>query len=135
MITMLASLFLAQFGSPLNEQGERRVEGRCTYPPALVEQAEDAVLVDCGEATISAEGVSFAARGFQPRIAFHGQWDGDELAVTTVVRRGIENTDEARGFCRVQVREDDVSAIVCSVIAGPRSYVVNFLVPQLNNPL
>lgn len=135
MLVLLSSLALAQFNPPLDANGEWRVEGRCTYPPALVEQAEDAVLVQCGEATLSAEGITLAARGFQPMIAFRGTWDGDELRVSEVARRGAETVDEARGFCRLQLRQDELTAIVCSVIAGPRSYVVNFLVPQLNNPL
>ena len=135
MLALISTLVLAQFSPPLDDNGEWRVEGRCTYPPALVEQAGTATLVECGEATVSAEGITLAARGFDPLIAFRGQWNGDALQVTEVARRGIEEADEARGFCRLQTRNEDLTAIVCSVIAGPRSYVVNFLVPRLNSAL
>lgn len=135
MILTLAALLLAQFAPPLAGETPQRIEGRCTYPPALVEQAEDAMLVQCGEAVLTDEGIAFAARGFSPSIAFRGEWDSDGLRVMQVARRGVETADEARGFCRFQLRQGEVSAVVCSVIGGPRSYLVNFLVPQLNNPL
>jgi hypothetical protein len=133
MLALISSLVLAQFSPPLDDNGEWRVEGRCTYPPALVEQAGTAILVECGQATLSAEGITLAARGFHPLIAFRGQWDGEALQVSEVARRGIEEADAARGFCRLQTRNEELTAIVCSVIAGPRSYVVNFLVPRLNS--
>lgn len=135
MTLSLAALLLAQFAPPLDGEPAQRIEGRCTYPPALIEQAEDAMLVQCGEAVLTSEGIAFAARGFAPGIIFRGEWEGDGLRVAEVARRGIETRDEARGFCRFQLRQGEVSAVVCSVIEGPRSYLVNFLVPQLNNPL
>ena len=135
MTLTLATLLLAQFVPPLDGEAAQRVEGRCTYPPALVEQAEDAVLIQCGEAVLTADGIAFAARGFAPAIAFRGEWEGDGLRVAEVARRGIEPIDEARGFCRLQMRQGQLSAVVCSVVGGPRSYLVNFLVPQINNPL
>ena len=39
MLALISTLVLAQFSPPLDDNGEWRVEGRCTYPPALVEQA------------------------------------------------------------------------------------------------
>lgn len=134
MMLTLAAMLLAQFTPPPADAVEQRVEGRCTYPPALVEEAQDVILVQCGEASLSAQGITFAARGFSPSIAFRGQWVGDGLRVAEVAQRGIGGVDEARGFCRVQLREGELSAVVCSVIAGPRSYLANFLIPQLNNP-
>lgn len=135
MSLTFATLLLAQFAAPLDGEAAQRIEGRCTYPPALVEQAEDAMLVQCGEAVLTPEGIAFAGRGFAPTIAFRGEWEGDGLRVTQVARRGIEPVEDARGFCRFQLRQEELSAVVCSVVGGARSYLVNFLVPQLNNPL
>lgn len=130
MLALLTALTLAQFSAPAAED-TRRVEGRCVYPADLVEQAGATVLVTCGETILAADSVTFAARGFDPSIRFVGTWDGNELTVSHVALRARDTADNARGTCRVRMREEKLSAIVCTVIAGPRSYVANFIVPLL----
>ena len=129
MPVMFAILLLAQF-TP-GPADVLRLEGRCTYSPALVEQAQGAVLVACGEALLTEDGIAFAARGFAPSVRFSGAWSGAELDLQHVTRRGNDEPDAARGTCRLEFREADISAIVCSAIAGPRSYLVNFIMPNI----
>ena len=131
MFAALAAFVMAQFSTSTPEPV--RIEGRCTYPDELVARAEGTAtwLVPCGEATLDAEGITFAARGFSPSIRFLGTWDGRELELSHVARRGQDEAEEARGFCRLEFREAEISAIVCTAIASPRSYVVNFIVPNI----
>lgn len=129
MFALLTSLLLAQFNPAQAEN--LRVEGRCTYPDAVVAEVEGATLVQCGEAWLTAEGIAFAARGFEPSIRFVGEWDGSELDLHHVARRGRDRADEARGWCRLQYRGNAISAIVCTAVAGPRSYLANFIVPNI----
>ena len=129
MFALLTSLLLAQFNPASTDS--LRVEGRCTYPDAVVAEVEGATLVQCGEATLTEDGIAFASRGFAPSIRFVGQWDGSELDLHHVARRGRDEADEARGWCRLQYRGDTISAIVCTAVAGPRSYVANFIVPNI----
>jgi len=131
MLLPFAGLILAQFAQPSDNLETLRIEGRCTYSPALIEEADGAVLLQCGEARLSATGIAFAARGFDPTVRFAGSWDGDALTVTQVARRGYDEAESARGFCRVETREQEIAAVVCSVVAGPRSYLANFIVPRL----
>lgn len=130
MLALLTAVALAQF-SPPGAADEVHVEGQCTYPADLVERAGGTLLVTCGEAVLSADSVTFAARGFAPTIRFVGAWDGNELEVSHIARRGQDAAEVARGSCRVQLREERFSAIVCTAIAGPRSYLANFIVPLL----
>lgn len=129
MFALLTSLLLAQFNPAPAES--LRVEGRCTYPAAVAAEVEGATLVQCGEVVLSQHGISFASRGFEPSIQFVGEWDGSELDLHHIARRGREQADEARGWCRLQYRGDDISAIVCTAVAGPRSYLANFIVPNI----
>ena len=129
MLSLITTLLLAQFNSGSAEP--LRVEGRCTYPQALVEQAQGALLVPCGEAVLTENGIAFASRGFAPSLSFSGAWTGSELNLHHVLRRGSDRPDDARGTCRLEYRDAEISAIVCSVIAGPRSYIANFIVPNI----
>ncbi|MCL6250245.1 hypothetical protein M3P36_04170 [Altererythrobacter sp. KTW20L] len=129
MLALLTGLVLAQ----LNPQSSEtiRLEGRCTYPPEVSAEVEGATLVQCGEALLREDGIAFASRGFEPSIRFVGSWNGSELDLHHVARRGRNRADEARGWCRLQYRGEDVSAIVCTAVAGPRSYLANFIVPNI----
>lgn len=129
MIALFSALVLVQ-SSP-GPAEPVRLEGRCTYPAVVVRQAEGARLVPCGEAVLTENGVAFALRGFEPSIRFVGTWDGSDLNLHHIARRGRNNVETARGWCRLDARGDTISAIVCSVVAGPRSYVVNFIVPNI----
>ncbi|MFC3098290.1 hypothetical protein [Alteraurantiacibacter palmitatis] len=129
MSALIAALILAQF--PAGEAAELRLEGRCIYPDELARQAGTAQLVTCGEAMLNGQGIAFAARGFVPNLRFIGSWNGSELQLTHVARRGQRAADEARGSCRLEFRQNEISAIVCTAVAGPRSYIANFIVPDI----
>lgn len=129
MSALIAALILAPF--PAGDATELRLEGRCIYPEELVQRSGTARLVTCGEAVLTADGIAFATRGFQPNTRFIGSWNGSELELTQVARRGQREADEARGTCRLEFRGSDISAIVCTAVAGPRSYIVNFIVPNI----
>jgi hypothetical protein len=124
---LIAALILAQL--PDGDTAQMRLEGRCTYPEELVRRAGTAHLVRCGEATLTEDGIAFAARGFPPNARFIGTWDGSELQLTRIA--GRDRADEARGTCRLEFRDSAISAIVCTAVAGPRSYVANFIVPNI----
>lgn len=129
MFALMTGLMLAQ----LNPQPAQtiRLEGRCTYPPEVSAEVEGATLVQCGEAVLRDDGIAFASRGFEPSVRFVGVWNGSELDLRHVARRGQDRPDDARGWCRLQYRGGDISAIVCTAVAGPRSYLVNFIVPNI----
>lgn len=129
MLALLTGLLLAQLDPQSAEP--LRVEGRCNYPAAVIAEVEDATLVQCGEAVLSGDGIAFASRGFEPSIRFVGSWNGNELDLHHVSRRGRDRPDEARGWCRLQYRGEEISAIVCTATAGPRSYLANFIVPNI----
>ncbi|MFC3101496.1 hypothetical protein [Altererythrobacter lauratis] len=44
---------------------------------------------------------------------------------------GPNRSDDARGSCRIEYRQNGISAIICTAVAGPRSYIVNFIVPDI----
>lgn len=129
MLFLLTGLLTVQLPSEPVEP--LRLEGRCTYPAAVMTEVQGATLVQCGEAVLSEDGIAFASRGFEPSIRFGGTWDGGELDLRHVARRGRATVDEARGWCRLQYRGEDISAIVCTAVAGPRSYLANFIVPNI----
>jgi hypothetical protein len=129
VFALLASVIVAQFLP--TEADSLRIEGRCFYPPQLVEQAQSWRLVECGEAELTPDGIAFASRGFPASVRFIGQWQGGSLDIGQVVLHGRDGTVDARGWCRLDHRGAEISAIACSVVAGPRSFIVNFIVPNI----
>ena len=127
MSALIAALILAQF--PAGDITELRLEGRCIYPEELAQRAGTARLVTCGEAVLTADGIAFATRGFQPNTRFIGAWDGHELQLARIA--GPNRSNEARGTCRLEFRQNDISAIVCTAVAGSRSYIANFIAPNI----
>ena len=129
MFAALLSLLFAQIGAaPV--VGEH-FKGQCLYPDAVLERAQDTTLVTCGEVDVAPDSLTFALRGWEPSIRFHGEWDGDRLTVTHIARRGRDEAEEARGLCQLYFANDKLSTIACTAVAGGRSYAANFVVSRI----
>lgn len=122
MITTLA-LPLALASSPTGDP--LVLHGECIYPPAIAEALPDAVQVICDTVEVTAGGVDFQRRGWDAHTRFFGNWRGAVMTVTAIQPRN-ERRAEARGSCRIDYANSEISLVSCSAFGRGRGWVANF---------
>jgi hypothetical protein len=123
MLTLLA-LTLAATDAP--DGGHRfTLHGECIYPPKLAEALPGAIQLICDTVEVAPNGVDFQRRGWDAHSRFFGRWKGNILTVTAIQPRN-ERRIEAKGSCRVDYVNGQVSLVSCSAFGGGRGWVANF---------
>jgi hypothetical protein len=89
------------------------------------------VRVSCDRVATDKTGVDFVSRAWDTRmLRFSGEWDGDLLKVRSITPRSGAAL-QARGVCRVDSANGEVSVIACTAVAGGRSWIGNFKVSRI----
>jgi hypothetical protein len=126
MITTLAlPLALAAGGALQGSDRPLALHGECIYPPKIAEALPDAVQVICDTVEVTAGGVDFQRRGWDAHTRFFGNWQGSIMTVTAIQPRN-ERRAEARGSCRIDYANNEISLVSCSAFGRGRGWVANF---------
>ena len=125
MMTALAlPLALAAGGALPGLDRPPVLHGECIYPPRIAEALPDAIQVICDTVEVTADGVDFQRRGWDAHSRFFGNWQGGILTVTAIQPRN-ERRSGARGTCRIDYANGEISLVSCSAFGRGRGWVAN----------
>ena len=121
---MLFALALALAAHPV-KPARVVLHGECIYPPAIAEKLPDAAQVACDTVEVSADRVDFRLDGWDAHSRFFGTWQGNLLTVTAIQPRG-QRRSEAKGDCRIDYANGEISMVSCSAFGKGRGWLANF---------
>jgi hypothetical protein len=123
---MLTALALALAATAVPDADRPLIlHGECIYPPKIAEALPDAIQVICDTVEVSPEGVDFERREWDAHSRFFGNWKGNILRVTAIQPRN-ERRSAARGSCRIDYANGEISLVSCSAFGRGRGWVANF---------
>lgn len=130
--TIAACLVAALSAVPaLAQDKPQEVAGRCQYPDAAKEYADETTFIDCNALTVESHPgsvtIAFARKGWGHADRFVGQIDGDSIRVARIALRKGEPR-KAEGTCRLTYRADGTLALAkCLAQSRGRWFAANFV--------
>lgn len=110
------------------------LSGHCDYPARLPAPVVGEVRALCDGVTIrdgdAGTVIEFAHKSTTQWMRFSGALDGRRMIVRSAGSTRVAERP-AHGSCTLFYKEDRVSAVSCVAQAGARSFVANFVVPQI----
>jgi hypothetical protein len=110
------------------------LDGRCNYSVALGPALVGETRALCNHVEVRDSGpdavIEFTHQSTTARIRFMGTLDGHRMTVRSLATVALGER-AAHGSCNIFYKEERVSAVSCVAQAGARSFVANFIVPQI----
>ena len=128
LMLTLTLLLAAQFAADALPTGT--YNGTCLYPEAVKERAAPGELVNCNQARITTDSISFGLRSWETRTRFNGTFEGSRMTVDSVTLPN-GRTVEVRGVCEVYFSNEAVSTVACTATSTRGSMAANFVVSRL----
>jgi hypothetical protein len=110
------------------------LSGRCNYPVSLDPPLVGETRALCDSVAVRGDGadavIEFAHHSTTQYMRFAGTMAGHRMTVRSVASTRVAERP-ARGSCNIFYKGGQVSAVSCVAQGNARSFVANFLVPQI----